>query len=65
MIGDQLSHVCDKRCAGLIIGNLLRNHCECEIVSVAAFVAGLKIVAVYINNGAVGQVTEGAADGIS
>ena len=43
----------------------LRHHREGEIVAVTAGVAGLEVVAVDRHDGAIGQVAEGAADGIS
>ena len=43
---------------------MLRQHREREIVAVAAAVAGLEIVAVYIHDRAVGQVAERAANRI-
>ena len=42
----------------------LRYDRGCEIVSVAAGVAGLKVVAVDRHNAAIGQVTERTLDGI-
>jgi hypothetical protein len=50
---------------GKRIRGQLRHDRECEIVSVAAGVAGLEVVAVDCDNAAVGQVAKGTADGIS
>src|SRR5438876_1288492 len=41
------------------------NDSKCEIVAVAAGVAGLEVVAVDCDNAAIRQIGKGAADGIS
>ena len=40
----------------------LRHNCQRKIIPIAAAIAGLEVVAVYIHNRAIGQVAKGAAD---
>ena len=46
------------------LANFLRHYREREIVAVAAGVAGLEVVAVDGHDAAIGQVAEGAVNGI-
>ena len=43
---------------------VLRHDCQSKIIAIAASVAGLEVVSVHGQNGAVGQVAEGAGNRI-
>src|SRR5712675_2038110 len=65
---DRFFKIVRQRSSGRVrraIRNFLRHNREREIVAVAAFVAGLEIVAVYRHDPAIRQIAERAADGIS